>query len=68
LLLRGIGVLPLRVTGLVLVGAAVVKLVLFDLSTLDGLARVAAFLCAGLILLAAGTRYAKLVARVESNS
>lgn len=67
LLLRGIGVLPLRVTGLVLVGAAVVKLVLFDLSTLDGLARVAAFLCAGLILLAAGTRYAKLVARLAQN-
>jgi uncharacterized membrane protein len=63
LLLRGIAVKPVRVVGLVLVGAAVVKLVLFDLSTLDGLARVAAFLGAGLILLGAGTRYARLVAR-----
>lgn len=61
LLLKGIGVRALRVTGLVLVGAAVLKLVLFDLSALDGMARVAAFLGAGLILLAAGTRYARLV-------
>jgi uncharacterized membrane protein len=61
LLLRGIGVRALRVTGLVLVGAAVLKLVLFDLSALDGMARVAAFLGAGLVLLAAGTRYARLV-------
>ncbi|MET8994665.1 DUF2339 domain-containing protein [Amycolatopsis sp. NPDC004169] len=62
LLLRGIDVVALRVTGLILVGAAVVKLVLFDLSTLDGLARVGAFLGAGLVLLAAGTRYARRVA------
>jgi hypothetical protein len=62
MLLRGIRIRPVRVIGLVLVGAAVMKLVLFDLSALDGLARVAAFLGAGLILLAAGTRYAKLVA------
>ncbi|ANN14536.1 hypothetical protein SD37_01925 [Amycolatopsis orientalis] len=62
LLIRGIAVVGLRVIGLVLVGAAVLKLVLFDLSALDGLARVAAFLLAGLVLLGAGTRYAKLVA------
>ncbi len=62
LLIRGISVVGLRVTGLVLVGAAVLKLVLFDLAALDGLARVAAFLLAGLVLLGAGTRYAKLVA------
>lgn len=62
LLIRGISVVGLRVIGLVLVGAAVLKLVLFDLAALDGLARVAAFLCAGLVLLGAGTRYAKLVA------
>ncbi|WP_230863021.1 DUF2339 domain-containing protein [Amycolatopsis camponoti] len=62
LLLRGIDVVALRVIGLVLVGAAVLKLVLFDLATLDGLARVGAFLGAGLVLLAAGTRYARLVA------
>ena len=62
LLLRGIDVVALRVIGLVLVGAAVLKLVLFDLSALDGLARVATFLAAGLVLLAAGTRYARRVA------
>lgn len=62
LLLRGIDRAPLRVAGLALVGAALVKLVLFDLSSLDGLARVAAFLVAGLLLLGAGTRYARLVA------
>jgi hypothetical protein len=62
LLVRGIDAVALRVIGLVLVGAAVLKLVLFDLSALDGMARVAAFLCAGLVLLAAGTRYARLVA------
>jgi len=62
LLLRGIDVVALRVIGLVLVGAAVLKLVLFDLSALDGLARVGAFLGAGLVLLLAGTRYARLVA------
>ncbi|WP_436501553.1 DUF2339 domain-containing protein [Actinokineospora sp. HUAS TT18] len=62
LLVRGINSVPLRVVGLTLVGAAVVKLVLFDLSALDGMARVAVFLAAGLVLLTAGTRYAKLVA------
>ncbi|GAA4021818.1 DUF2339 domain-containing protein [Allokutzneria multivorans] len=61
LLVRGISVTAMRVSGLVLVGAAVVKLILFDLSTLDGMARVVAFLGAGLVLLAAGTRYARLV-------
>jgi uncharacterized membrane protein len=39
--------------------------VLFDLATLDGVARVVAFLGAGLVLLAAGTRYARLVAPAE---
>ncbi len=62
LLLRGIDSVPLRVAGLSLVVAALAKLVLFDLSFLDGMARVAAFLVAGLVLLAAGARYAKLVA------
>lgn len=62
LLLRGIDSVPLRVAGLSLVVAALAKLVLFDLSSLDGMARVAAFLVAGLVLLAAGARYARLVA------
>jgi hypothetical protein len=35
---------------------------------LDGVARVAAFLGAGLVLLAAGTRYARLVAEAESRA
>jgi uncharacterized membrane protein len=65
LLARGLRRPALRITGLVLVGAAVAKLVLFDLVALDGLARVGAFLGAGLVLLAAGTRYARLVAEAE---
>jgi hypothetical protein len=64
LLLLGVRSAALRAVGLVLVGAAVVKLILFDLATLDGLARVFAFLAAGLLLLLAGTRYARLVSRV----
>ena len=65
LLARGLARPALRVAGLVLVAAAVGKLVLFDLVALDGLARVAAFLGAGLVLLAAGSRYARMVARHE---
>jgi uncharacterized membrane protein len=66
LLARGIRRPALRIAGMVLVAAAVAKLVLFDLVALDGLARVAAFLGAGLVLLAAGTRYARLVAEAEA--
>jgi hypothetical protein len=65
LLARGISRPALRIAGLVLVAAAVAKLVLFDLVALDGLARVGAFLGAGLVLLAAGTRYTRLVADAE---
>jgi uncharacterized membrane protein len=68
LLARGIRRPVLRIAGLVLVGGAVAKLVLFDLLALDGLARVAAFLGAGLVLLAAGTRYARLVAEADVES
>ncbi|GAA3860083.1 DUF2339 domain-containing protein [Saccharothrix violaceirubra] len=70
LLVKGIDRRGLRVAGLVLVGAAVAKLVLFDMAALDGFARVLAFMGAGLVLLAAGTRYAKLVAtrRIGANS
>jgi uncharacterized membrane protein len=66
LLARGITRPALRVTGMVLVAAAVAKLVLFDLVALDGIARVAAFLGAGLVLLAAGTRYARMVAEASA--
>lgn len=65
LLVRGIRTAALRMAGGALVAAAVAKLFLFDLSQLDGLARVLAFLGAGLVLLAAGTRYARLVAAAE---
>ena len=62
LLLRGIRVSYLRMAGMVLLPVALAKLFLFDLATLDGFARVVAFLCAGLVLLAAGVRYARLIA------
>ncbi|MGH3897529.1 MAG: DUF2339 domain-containing protein [Pseudonocardiaceae bacterium] len=67
LLARGLRSAPIRAAGLSLVGAAVAKLVLFDLGALDGVARVAAFLGAGLVLLAAGTRYARMVAETSSS-
>ncbi|MFC5063904.1 DUF2339 domain-containing protein, partial [Actinomycetospora atypica] len=62
LLVRGVEAGLPRLLGGVLVVAAVAKLILFDLVALDGLARVVVFLGAGLVLLAAGTRYARLVA------
>ncbi|WP_246868857.1 DUF2339 domain-containing protein [Saccharopolyspora sp. ASAGF58] len=63
LLLRGVRVKHLRIAGLVLIAVSLAKLLLFDLATLDGFARVIAFLCAGLILLAAGSAYARLLNR-----
>lgn len=63
LLQRGITQRGPRIAGLVLVGAALLKLVLFDLSALDGIARAAAFLGAGLVLLGAGVRYTRLVSQ-----
>ncbi|MBO0875525.1 MAG: DUF2339 domain-containing protein, partial [Pseudonocardia sp.] len=68
LLARGIARRALRVAGLALVVASVVKLLLFDLVALDGLARVAAFVGAGLLMLVAGSHYARLVARAERAS
>lgn len=65
LLVRGIRSKPLRATGFGLVGAALFKLVAFDLASLDGVARVVTFLGAGLVLLAAGTLYARVVAAAE---
>jgi uncharacterized membrane protein len=59
LLVRHAESVALRVTGLALVGAAVAKLVVFDLASLSGIPRVLAFLGAGLVLLAAGARYAR---------
>ena len=68
LLLRGIGSVPPRVAGFALVGVALAKLLLFDLAALSGLARVLAFLAAGLILLAGGTRYARLIGGREARA
>ncbi|MGE2834590.1 DUF2339 domain-containing protein [Mycobacterium sp. SMC-4] len=51
--------------GLGLVGAAVAKLFLFDLSALDGIFRVAVFLVVGLVLLAMGAGYARLLDRQD---
>lgn len=45
--------------GLVLVAAAMAKLFLFDLATLDGIFRVLVFIVTGLILLGLGAWYAK---------
>lgn len=49
-------------SGLLVTAAALVKLFLFDLATLDGLVRVAAFLVVGVLLLVVGTRYARAFA------
>lgn len=46
------------VAGLVMIGAAVAKLFLFDLASLDGAVRVIAFLAVGVALLAVGAIYA----------
>jgi hypothetical protein len=63
LLMRGIPSLSPRIAGFVLVAVALSKLVLFDLAALNGLTRVVAFLGAGLVLLAGGTTYARLISR-----
>ena len=69
LLLRGLkartNVQVILVAGLSLTAAALTKLFLFDLATLDGLLRVAAFIAVGLLLLVAGTMYAKAFAERE---
>lgn len=59
-----------RVGGLVLTSAAMAKLFLFDLGTLDGIFRVVAFIVVGLVLLAMGTGYARSLAarRDEADS
>lgn len=49
--------------GLALTGAATAKLFLFDLATLDGIFRVAAFIIVGLVLLGMGAGYARSLAR-----
>jgi uncharacterized membrane protein len=51
--------------GLALVGAAMVKLFLFDLGTLDGIFRVVVFIVVGLILLGMGAGYARLLEKQD---
>nr|WP_246598219.1 DUF2339 domain-containing protein [Nocardia tengchongensis] len=54
------------VAGLILTGAALAKLFLFDLATLSGLLRAGAFLVVGVLLLVVGTRYARVFAEMDS--
>ncbi|MDR3663091.1 MAG: DUF2339 domain-containing protein [Mycobacterium sp.] len=51
--------------GLALVATAMAKLFLFDLGTLNGIFRVAVFIVVGLVLLAMGAGYARLLARQD---
>ncbi|MFX0574192.1 DUF2339 domain-containing protein [Nocardia nepalensis] len=55
-------------SGLLVTAAALAKLFLFDLATLDGLVRVAAFLIVGILLLLAGTRYARAFAEAGATN
>ncbi|MEV6277236.1 DUF2339 domain-containing protein [Nocardia sp. NPDC051832] len=55
-------------SGLLVTAAALAKLFLFDLATLDGLVRVAAFLVVGVLLLLAGTRYARAFAEASTTN
>ncbi|MGB3769541.1 MAG: DUF2339 domain-containing protein [Rhodococcus sp. (in: high G+C Gram-positive bacteria)] len=52
----------LLAAGLAVISAAVAKLFVFDLGTLGGLPRAAAFLVVGVMLLVIGTRYARVFA------
>ncbi|GAB17003.1 hypothetical protein GOEFS_018_00360 [Gordonia effusa NBRC 100432] len=58
---RGVNRTLLVSAGLALTAGAVGKLFLFDLATLNGLFRVAAFIVVGLVLLALGAGYARLL-------
>lgn len=51
--------------GLGLVAAAMAKLFLFDLGTLDGIFRVAVFIVVGLVLLGMGAGYARLLEKQD---
>jgi uncharacterized membrane protein len=51
--------------GMALVAAAMAKLFLFDLGTLDGIFRVIVFIVVGLVLLGTGAGYARLLAQQD---
>ncbi|OKH70696.1 DUF2339 domain-containing protein [Mycolicibacterium sp.] len=53
--------------GLVLVIAAMAKLFLFDLGTLDGIFRVVVFIVVGLVLLGMGAGYARLLTQQDQH-
>lgn len=53
--------------GLALVAAAMAKLFLFDLGTLDGMFRVAVFIVVGLVVLGMGAGYARLLAQQDQH-
>ncbi|MBB4855365.1 hypothetical protein HNP40_002766 [Mycobacteroides chelonae] len=55
-------------TGFVLAAMAVAKLFLFDLATLDGIARIGAFIVTGLLLLGGGALYAREYATRDEQS
>ncbi|QNN49683.1 DUF2339 domain-containing protein [Phycicoccus endophyticus] len=55
-------------SGLLLSAVAVTKLFLFDLAALDGVVRSVAFIAAGLLLLATGSRYARAWERVRTRT
>jgi uncharacterized membrane protein len=54
--------------GLALTAAAMAKLFLFDLGTLDGMFRVAAFIVVGLVLLGMGAGYARSLAQQDRDA
>ena len=54
-----------RTAGLALAALGVVKLLVFDLAFLDGIARVLSFIVGGLLLLAMGAGYARAVDRFQ---
>lgn len=53
--------------GMALVAAAVAKVFLFDLGTLDGIFRVVVFIVVGLVLLGMGAGYARLLAQQDQH-
>ncbi|WP_231373534.1 DUF2339 domain-containing protein [Nocardia sp. 348MFTsu5.1] len=62
----GIGRNIVVTAGLLLTAAAVAKLFLFDLATLNGIFRVTVFIVVGLILLALGSGYARALGQGEA--
>jgi predicted membrane protein DUF2339 len=57
-----------RIAGFALLGAAIAKVFLFDLSTLESIYRVLSFIALGLLLLAAAFAYQRIRARILEDS